>query len=287
MSSALTLDIYLSAAKPIPSLVPAFDATGQHATWPASTSTLVSGLSGALLVDTLMTTSEAAGLSAWVGRHEAQLRNVYITHPHADHLFGLGRILADFPSARGVTLASLSAAAAEQTSRGYLAVWETFFPGQIPNDLRVPEALHGDTLDLDGHVVRFIDVGGTDTDQSSVVHIPDLAAVISGDVAYNGIHMWMAGSTPSGRASWMTALDSLEALRPRTIIVGHKDPTAPDDDAIRILDETRRYLADFDDAVAASGSPQDLVDRMLAAHRQLGNPYTLWLAAWDLLGQTG
>src|ERR1700710_2939947 len=99
MTTELRLDVHLSPAKPIPSRIPAFDAAGGTATWPASTSTLVLGRSSALLVDTLMTAAEATALSAWVAAHGTRLQHVYITHPHADHLFGLGRILADFPDA--------------------------------------------------------------------------------------------------------------------------------------------------------------------------------------------
>jgi glyoxylase-like metal-dependent hydrolase (beta-lactamase superfamily II) len=287
MSNELTLDVYLSPAKPIPSKVPPFTEAGGHATWPASTSTLILGSSESLLVDTLMTAREAHDLSAWVAAHDQTLRQVYITHPHADHLFGLGQILADFPDARGITLEHLAEPMAVQTSEGYLAVWSAFFPGQISDDLRVPDALEGDEVELEGHHVRFIDVGQTDTEPSSIVHVPDLATVVSGDVAYNGIHVWMAGSTPARRAHWMQALDQVEELAPKTIVVGHKDPSAPDDDATRILDETRRYITDFDEAVASSGSPEELVDRMLAKHGKLGNPYTLWLAAWDQLGPDG
>jgi glyoxylase-like metal-dependent hydrolase (beta-lactamase superfamily II) len=287
MSSQLSLDVYLSPAKPIPSQVPAFDEAGGEATWPASTSTLLSGSTDALLVDTLMTATEARDLSTWVSRHGKRLRNVYITHPHADHLFGLGQLLADFPQARGIALARSREAMAAQTSPEYLAVWNGFFPGQISKILCVPDALESDELELEGHVIRFVDVGRTDTDLSSVVHVPESNTVISGDVAYNGIHMWLAGSTPSSRKEWLVALDTVEALAPKTIIVGHKNASAPDDDAARILDETRSYLSDFDDAAAASDSPRELVERMLVTQGWRGNPYTLWLAAGDLLGSAG
>jgi glyoxylase-like metal-dependent hydrolase (beta-lactamase superfamily II) len=111
------------------------------------------------------------------------------------------------------------------------------------------------------------------------VHVPELDVVVSGDIAYNGIHMWLWGSTPESRAHWLQSLDALEALRPRTIIAGHRDPGAPDDDAGRILDQSRRYLHDFDRAVVETGTPAGVVDAMLAGYADLGNPYTLYAAA--------
>ncbi|WP_405567306.1 hypothetical protein OG317_02085 [Streptomyces sp. NBC_01167] len=58
---------------------------------------------------------------------------------------------------------------------------------------------------------------------------------------------------------WLATLDALASLRPERIITGHKEPDAPDDDARRILDQSRRYIEDFDQATAHSSSAPDLV----------------------------
>ena len=60
----------------------------------------------------------------------------------------------------------------------------------------------------------------------------------------------------------------------------------PDDDAGRQIEDSRRYLAAFDDALQSSDSPEELIHRMTTAYPDLGNPYTLWVAAFDLLGGT-
>jgi hypothetical protein len=79
----------------------------------------------------------------------------------------------------------------------------------------------------------------------------------------------------------MKALDAIEALHPREVITGHKDPVAPNDDAARILDESRSYLANFNHAAASCDSPRDLLRAVLDRYPHLGNPYTLWAAAHD------
>jgi len=43
-------------------------------------------------------------------------------------------------------------------------------------------------------------------------------------------------------------------------------------------------LADFETALERSSTPPDLIDRMTATYPDLANPYTLWVAAYDLLG---
>ena len=48
---------------------------------------------------------------------------------------------------------------------------------------------------------------------------------------------------------------------------------------MRVLDQSRRYVEDFESALAKSGSPQELMDLMLATYPDFGNRYTLFAAA--------
>ena len=69
------------------------------------------------------------------------------------------------------------------------------------------------------------------------------------------------------------------ALKPSTI-TGHKDPDAHDDNASRVLDQSRRYIDDFDQTVAKSSTPLEVIDAMLAKYPAYGNRYTLFAAAF-------
>ena len=51
-------DVFAVDTKPVPSAVPGFEQTVGQATWPPSTSILISDDSGALLVDCLITEQE-------------------------------------------------------------------------------------------------------------------------------------------------------------------------------------------------------------------------------------
>ena len=82
----LNYDVFSVDPKPIPSQIPGFEQAVGQATWPPSTSTLIwSDDGGALLVDCLITTTEATALATWIRSHGRELEYVYITHPHADH----------------------------------------------------------------------------------------------------------------------------------------------------------------------------------------------------------
>jgi glyoxylase-like metal-dependent hydrolase (beta-lactamase superfamily II) len=107
---SLDFDVFVVEPKPIPSAVPGFDA----ATWPPSTSTLISNDEDALLVDCLITAQEGRQLAAWVKTHERALGYVYIAHPHADHFLGLPEILAAFPDAEPIAVADSIPAMEEQ-----------------------------------------------------------------------------------------------------------------------------------------------------------------------------
>jgi glyoxylase-like metal-dependent hydrolase (beta-lactamase superfamily II) len=281
---SLDFDVFVVDPKPIPSAVPGFEEAVGAATWPPTTSTLIMDDDGALLVDCLITEQEGRELATWVKSHDCEPGYVYITHPHADHFLGLTEILAVFPQARPVALAGSIPAMQEQTSPAYMQVWGGFFPGQLTANPVSPEPLAGATIPIGGSTGTVIPVGTTDTGHSSVVHVPGLSLVVSGDAVYNQTHMWLAGSTTDSRASWARALEAVAALKADTLIAGHRNPLAADDDAHRQIEESRRYLADFETALEHSSTPPDLIARMTATYPDLANPYTLWVAAYDLLG---
>ena len=101
---SLDFDVFVVDPKPVPNAVPGFEHAVGPATWPPSTSTLISDDDGALLVDCLVTEQEGRKLATWVKSRGREPGYVYITHPHADHFLGLPAILAAFPEARPVAL---------------------------------------------------------------------------------------------------------------------------------------------------------------------------------------
>lgn len=125
---SLDFDVFVVDPKPIPSAVPGFEEAVGPATWPPTTSTLISDDGGALLVDCLITEQEGRDLATWVTSHDREPGYVYITHPHADHFLGLPQILAAFPQARPVALAESIPAMEEQISPGICKSGADSFP---------------------------------------------------------------------------------------------------------------------------------------------------------------
>jgi len=280
MPSSLPIDVFNSGYKPIPG-GPGWD-DSTPATWPASTSTLISGDRDAVLVDALLTTSEGERLAAWVRDAGKRPRAIFVTHGHGDHFFGAGPVLDAFPDAQLIACdQQVVDEARGQTTPKAMASWNARFAGQFSQSPAVPALASSPEIDLDGHPLLFRTIGGADGALATIVHVPDLAAICSGDIAYNNIHMWLWNSTPESRQAWLASLDAVAALNPSTIITGHKDPGAPDDDATRVLDQSRGYIEDFDQALAKSTTPGEVVDAMLAKYPGYGNRYTLFAAAFS------
>jgi glyoxylase-like metal-dependent hydrolase (beta-lactamase superfamily II) len=279
-ASNLSLDVYVSDYKPVPSVVPEWPESSQ-ATWPATTCTLIAGDTDAVLVDSLLTIKESAELAGWVRGQDKNLTAVYITHAHGDHFFGLGSVLAAYPDAKPVALADIVPLLQEQTTPESMAVWRGFFPeGQLTEKPIAPGPLEGSELVIETHRLKVTKMGQSDVADSTMIHIPELDTALAGDAVYNEIHPWMYRSTHESRMAWIDTLNQIEELAPSTIIAGHRDPDAPDDDGPRIIRATRQYIRDFDSVVSASKDGAATVAAMTEKYPHLGNPYTLWLAAY-------
>jgi len=283
MSGPLQLDVFVVPYKPIVPFVPPMSAG--EATWPATSNSLVCGVRDAVLIDTPLTPDNAARVVDWIRAKGKNLTTIYITHGHGDHFFGLNTILAAFPNARAVTAAPIVDVATGQLSEQVMRFWNAILPGEIPEHPVVPEALDGDVIDLEGHELRIINVGQADTAPTGIVHIPSLDAVVAGDVVYNGIHQYLAETDHEKRMRWIASIEQLEALDPRILVAGHRDPDARDDDPAAIIAGTKAYISDFERSLDESHSPQELVDRMMALHGDLGNPHTLWITAQSVFQQ--
>lgn len=280
MSSPLNLDVFVVPCKPIVPAAPPM--SPGEATWPATANSLISGERDAVLIDTPLAAEDAQRVVDWIQAKEKNLTTIYITHGHGDHFFGLNTILSSFPTAKAVTRASVVPEAREQLSPELMQFWNAILPGQIPEHPIVPEALEEDMINVEGHEIRIVPVGSSDTIASTIAHVPSLDAVVAGDVAYNGIHQWLFNSDHEQRMGWIASVEKIEALNPKIVVAGHQNPGTRNDDLTTILAGTKAYIRDFESSLARSRSAQELVDKMIALHGDRRVPHTLWLAAYSM-----
>src|SRR5256886_3315248 len=164
---------------------------------------------------------------------------------------------------------------------GRSRLFAALFPGQSPPTPVVARPVPRDGILVDGEVLQPIEVGHSDTDDSTVLHVPSIDLVVAGDVIYNNVHQYLAESAGGGLQAWLRAVDKVEALRPRHVVAGHKDDRRPDDP--RIVAETRAHLQAAGELLAAGPSRRGYLDSMLARFPDRLNPTIAWLSALRLL----
>src|SRR6185436_12653028 len=275
-SEPLKWDVFVTPGIPI---AQAQRPEGVHETFfQAMASTLIYGTRDAVLVDAFMTVKQATGLADWVASKHKNLTTIYITHGHGDHWFGVGTVLERFPHARVVATPNTIKVMQGNASPQGLAAWGAGFPGQIPEKLVMAEELSGNVIDLEGRDVVVVELGHTDTDCTTCLHVPSIGLVVAGDAAYNDVHLYLVESSAQIRQEWIAALDKIESLRPRAVIASHKRPE--NDDSPRIIEETRKYIRDFDRLAGTTKTAQELYDQMLALYPTRVNPgWALWSSA--------
>ncbi|MFI5611579.1 MBL fold metallo-hydrolase [Amycolatopsis sp. NPDC051903] len=257
---------------------------GTPARWSPLSHTLVYGPTEAAVVDPPITVAQATALANWIEAFGKRLSHVYITHWHADHWLATGELARRF---RGLTVHASAATIDRMVASTPGGVpggrWAEWFPGQLPPTpipiLAEPVPAAGFTVD--GHHVLAVEAGHSDTDDTTVLHVPSIGLVAAGDVVYNNVHQYLAETPGGGLEAWHRALDVVEALRPENVVAGHKDPARPDSPAD--LDETRGYLDHAAALLATRPTRSEFYSRMLEQYPERINPYTVWLSAGRLL----
>jgi glyoxylase-like metal-dependent hydrolase (beta-lactamase superfamily II) len=246
--------------------------------WVPTSATLIFGQRDAVLVDAFLTIEQAATLVEWVAASGKNLTTIYVTHGHGDHWFGIGMLLNRFPKARAVATPDVVESMRRQASPEYVSsFWNARYPGQIPEHLVIAEELKGNVIQLEGCDLLVVEVGHTDTEHTTCLHVPSAGLVVAGDAAYNDVHLYLAESNAETRREWIAALDTIESLKPRTVIAGHKKPEK--NDSPRIIEETRQYIRDFDRLARMTTTARELYDEMLQLYPNRANPGSLWGSA--------
>jgi glyoxylase-like metal-dependent hydrolase (beta-lactamase superfamily II) len=268
--SDLTIEVYTTPSRTFVSAVTP-EGPGDEATWSPTTATLIYGKHDAVLVDALATFDQVDALADWIDTKGRRPSRIYITHGHGDHWLGLARLIQRFPEAKGLATAEVLAQAADPGMAGY---WEAIFPGEIPAAAEkvLPHALTSDTIDLEGNELRVIRIGRADTTESTVLHIPSLAAVVTGDLAYNEVHMMTAEAGEPERAQWIANLGIVAALEPTLVVARHKKDS-------KIIGESQQYLRDFSRIAAEETTAAGIVARMVESYPDWANGRTLWHSA--------
>ena len=275
VTETLTYDVFVNEPPPQDNgLLP----NGELKQFSPQASTLIYGSEDAVLTDPPMTAAQARVLGDWVAGKGRNVTDVFITHGHGDHWFAVG-LLAERFGARVVASAGTIAQMHANVAMRPL-LWDKVYEG-IPPTPVTAVTVPDNRFMLEGHELVIVEVGSTDSDDTTVLHVPDLDLVVAGDVIYNGVHMYLAQTAAVGFGPWREAIDKVEALGPRHIVAGHQNSRL-DDAAERTIAETRQYLGDAEELLRTEKTAVDFFNAKVQRYPDHLGRTVLWVTARTL-----
>lgn len=269
-TETLTYEVFVNEPPPQDGVLP----NGEPKRFSPMASTLIYGSQDAVLTDPGMTSDQARELGDWIAGKRRNVTDIFITHGHGDHWFAAG-LLAERFGARVVatagTIAQMHTAVATRP-----LMWDKLYEG-IPPTAVTAVTVPDNRFALQGHDLVIVEVGHSDSDDTSVLHVPDLGLVIAGDVIYNGVHMYL-GQGVGGFAPWRAAIDKVEALRTGHIVAGHQNKQL-DDDAARTIAETRQYLDDAEELLRTESTAVEFFNAKIERYPDHLGRTVLWAGA--------
>ena len=271
----LSYDVFVNDPPPQDGVLP----NGEPKVFSPMASTLIYGERDAVLTDPGMTEEQARVLGDWVAAHDRNVTDIFVTHGHGDHWFAASVLARRFGARVVASAGTIAQMRGNAAARPLL--WDKVYTG-IPDSPVTAVAVPDNRFALEGHELVIVEVGATDSDDTTVLHVPDLDLVVAGDVIYNGVHMYLA-QVAGGFEPWRRAIDIVESLRPRHIVSGHQNQKL-DDDAARQIAETRQYLADAEELADTAANAVEFFTAKLERYPEHLGRTVLWAGAQTLYG---
>jgi glyoxylase-like metal-dependent hydrolase (beta-lactamase superfamily II) len=160
MTNRLKWEVFVNAQ--IPVVTDDLPPGASETKWSPISSTLISGKSDAVLVDTAITVDQNRNIVDWIANSGKNLTTIYATHGHGDHFVGADTNQKAFPKARFVATREAITVMRKQASVPVVdAYWKPRFPGQIDSTLLIADELKSGVIELEGEQLLSVALGHT------------------------------------------------------------------------------------------------------------------------------
>ena len=269
-TATLAYDVFVNDPPPQDGVLP----NGEPKGFSPEASTLIYGREDAVLTDPPMTTDQARVLGDWVAAQGPQPHR-HLRHPRPRRSLVRRRAVGGALRGTGRRLARARSRRCTRNVAARPLLWDKVYTG-IPPTPVTAVTVPDNRFTLEGHELVIVEVGATDSDDTTVLHVPDLELVVAGDVIYNGVHMYLAQTAVvGGFGPWREAIDKVEALEPRHIVAGHQNKQL-DDDAERTIAETRQYLDDAEELLRTEDTAVDFFNAKIERYPNHLGRTVLW-----------
>ncbi|KAI5356937.1 putative metallo-beta-lactamase, ribonuclease Z/Hydroxyacylglutathione hydrolase [Septoria linicola] len=229
---------------------------GPTGSWSPISCTLIHGEKEAVLVDTPITNAQNEDLIKWIEE--------------------------TIPSKKLTTLDI------QIEPKEFKSAWGDRFPGEIDTSFVLANPLPDNgEFQLEGHLLKAIEVGHSDTHDSTVLWVPSIKLAVCGDVVYGDVNQMLAfAKTKALQEEWIRAIEAVEALKPEIVVAGHKKPGELD--GSYHLGLTKQYIRDYGELIER-GQAKDgrqLGKLMLQKYPSRLNPGALYAGCATAFGKS-
>jgi glyoxylase-like metal-dependent hydrolase (beta-lactamase superfamily II) len=206
---------------------------------------VIHGPGGIVVIDGMLTISDARLVHRAISESGQPLAGVVITHPHPDHYAGVAELVGDHD------VPIVATAAVDQVIRrdddlkntvvGPMMGDEWPTRRRFPNQTVAPDA----SVQLGGIELTVTEVGPGESEVDTIWQL-DGTVLFAGDVVYSGMHSYLADGH---WREWLELLRGLEKELPSDAMlhVGHGEPGSK-----TLIANQRRYIETFVDAITAN-----------------------------------
>jgi glyoxylase-like metal-dependent hydrolase (beta-lactamase superfamily II) len=245
----------------------------------ASNAVLIKGRKEAILVDSCLIQSDAQKLVSMIRGSGRELTSILITHAHPDHYFGLGALREAFPAAK--LYARKAVIDGMREFRAKIVHWQEMYRGELPATLPLPEPLEGDSLQLEGQDISFLDLFMVETVYATAFYLPAQKALIAGDLVYAQAQHYM--SDVNDPDTWIEALEGVRKVGPiEKLFPGH-GPVG----GVELLDASVQWMRDYKEVAMPGVRFVDIAKGMMARYPKHALAILLWVTRGPGFGLCG